>query len=106
MLGVATIITVMSVMNGFRTELLSKILGFSGHATIVSADRAPIADFAALSAKLAEIPGVTLVIPFVEGRNIAADWPGARLHATRGLGHNRILRDAEVVRLAVEFIGE
>ncbi|MDQ2772199.1 MAG: alpha/beta fold hydrolase [Bacteroidota bacterium] len=46
------------------------------------------------------------VIPFIEGRNIAADWPGARLHATRGLGHNRILRDAEVVRLAVEFIGE
>ena len=46
------------------------------------------------------------VIPFVEGRNIAADWPGARLHATRGLGHNRILRDAEVVRLAVEFISE
>jgi lipoprotein-releasing system permease protein len=71
MLGVATLITVMAVMNGFRTELLTKILGFSGHATIVSADRAPIADFAGLSVKLAEIPEVTRVIPFVEGQVLA-----------------------------------
>ncbi|GAB3857289.1 alpha/beta fold hydrolase [Hymenobacter terrigena] len=45
------------------------------------------------------------IIPFAEGQHIAAAWPGARLHATRGLGHNRILRDADVVRLAVDFIG-
>ena len=41
MLGVATLIVVMAVMNGFRTELLDKILGFSGHATIVADDRTP-----------------------------------------------------------------
>ena len=34
MLGVATLIIVMAVMNGFRTELLSKILGFTGHVTV------------------------------------------------------------------------
>ncbi|MBH8567646.1 alpha/beta fold hydrolase [Microvirga sp. STS02] len=45
------------------------------------------------------------IIPFAEGQHIAAAWPGARLHATHGLGHNRILRDAEVVQLAVDFIG-
>ncbi|SFQ50665.1 alpha/beta fold hydrolase [Hymenobacter arizonensis] len=45
------------------------------------------------------------IIPFSEGREIAAGWPGAMLHATRGLGHNRILRDAEVVQAAVRFIG-
>ena len=44
------------------------------------------------------------IIPFAEGRHIAAAWPGARLHATRGLGHNRILRDAGVIRQAVAFI--
>ena len=46
------------------------------------------------------------VIPFAEGRSIAAGWPGARLHATQGLGHNRILRDAGVVQRAVDFIAE
>ena len=45
------------------------------------------------------------IIPFAEGRHIAATWPGARLHATRGLGHNRILRDADVIQSAVAFIG-
>ncbi|MBF9236589.1 alpha/beta fold hydrolase [Hymenobacter sp. BT683] len=44
------------------------------------------------------------IIPFSEGRAIAATWPGAVLHATRGLGHNRIMRDAGVVQAAVEFI--
>ena len=34
MLGVATLIIVMSVMNGFRTELTNKILGFNSHITI------------------------------------------------------------------------
>ena len=34
MLGVATLIIVMSVMNGFRTELTEKILGFNPHITI------------------------------------------------------------------------
>lgn len=45
------------------------------------------------------------IVPFAEGRQIAAAWPGAVLHATRGLGHNRILRDATVVSIALEFIG-
>ncbi|GAB3573752.1 alpha/beta fold hydrolase [Hymenobacter daeguensis] len=45
------------------------------------------------------------IIPFAEGRQIAAAWPGARLHATRGLGHNRILREAAVVQAAVDFMG-
>ena len=44
------------------------------------------------------------IIPFAEGRQIVAAWPGARLHATRGLGHNRILRDAGVIAEAVGFI--
>ena len=44
------------------------------------------------------------IIPFAEGQQIAAAWPGARLHATRGLGHNRILRDAGVIGDAIEFI--
>jgi pimeloyl-ACP methyl ester carboxylesterase len=45
------------------------------------------------------------IIPFSEGQQIAAAWPEATLHATRGLGHNRLLRDAGVVQTAVDFIG-
>lgn len=44
------------------------------------------------------------IIPFSEGQQIAAAWPGAVLQATRGLGHNRIMRDAGVIQAAVEFI--
>ncbi len=44
------------------------------------------------------------IIPFAEGKQIVAAWPGARLHATRGLGHNRILRDAGVIARALDFI--
>ena len=44
------------------------------------------------------------IIPFAEGQQIVAAWPGAVLHATRGLGHNRILRDADVVASAMRFI--
>jgi pimeloyl-ACP methyl ester carboxylesterase len=44
------------------------------------------------------------IIPFAESGQIVAAWPGAVLHATRGLGHNRILRDAGVVQSVVRFI--
>ncbi|HRC85796.1 MAG TPA: alpha/beta fold hydrolase [Thermoanaerobaculia bacterium] len=43
-------------------------------------------------------------VPFSEGTAIAASWPEARLVATEGLGHNRLLRDPEVVAEAVEFL--
>ena len=44
-LGVATLIIVMAVMNGFRSELMGKILGFSGHLTIYAANQQPITDW-------------------------------------------------------------
>jgi pimeloyl-ACP methyl ester carboxylesterase len=43
-------------------------------------------------------------VPHSHGESVAANWPGARLITTRGLGHQRILRDADVVRRAVEFV--
>jgi len=49
-LGVATLIIVMAVMNGFRTELLSKILGFTGHVTVLADRAGGIADFDAAAA--------------------------------------------------------
>jgi pimeloyl-ACP methyl ester carboxylesterase len=43
------------------------------------------------------------MIPFRQGLNFARAWRGARLLATRGLGHRRILADDAVVRAAVDF---
>jgi pimeloyl-ACP methyl ester carboxylesterase len=47
-----------------------------------------------------------LEVPFQDGDRIARAWPGARLEATAGLGHNRILRDAGVVARAAEHLSE
>jgi lipoprotein-releasing system permease protein len=72
MLGVATLIVVMAVMNGFRTELLDKILGFSGHATIVATDRGAIPNYDELTKRLLKVEGVRTAIPFVEGQALAS----------------------------------
>ena len=47
-LGVATLIIVMSVMNGFRTELISKFLGVNGHFKIEKYDNSKISDYSIL----------------------------------------------------------
>ncbi len=65
-LGVATLIVVMSVMNGFHRELMDKILGVNGHAFVQGLDT-PFNDWEDVSAKLSKIPGVTLAAPMVEG---------------------------------------
>jgi lipoprotein-releasing system permease protein len=64
MLGVATLIVVMSVMNGFRKELLDKIIGINGHAFLEAADR-PLTDYDAVVSRLQNVPGVTLALPMV-----------------------------------------
>src|SRR6478609_3860603 len=56
-LGVATLIIVMSVMNGFRHELLKSILGLNGHVTVQASDGLLLRDFDALTGKLRAVPG-------------------------------------------------
>jgi lipoprotein-releasing system permease protein len=69
-LGVATIIIVMSVMNGFRSELLSRILGFSGHMS-VTAGANGLADYDKVAARVRGVPGVVSVYPVIEGQALA-----------------------------------
>jgi lipoprotein-releasing system permease protein len=71
LLGVAALIIVMSVMNGFRKELLEKIVGVNGHIFATPIDR-PLDDYIAVAERLRKIKGVTLAIPLVEGQALAS----------------------------------
>ncbi len=70
MLGVATLIVVMAVMNGFRAELLTRILGVNGHLIIQPVDQ-PLDDYAEVSQRIAGVPGVRYAIPLIEGQVLA-----------------------------------
>ncbi len=72
LLGVATLIIVMAVMNGFRSELINKILGFAGHATVYAIDRQPITDFDAITKRFKVVDGLYSANPFVEGQVMAS----------------------------------
>jgi len=69
MLGVATLIIVMAVMNGFRNELYEKILGLNGHAVVQRiSGTGPFKEYNDIAKKLAAVPGVQRVIPLIEGQ--------------------------------------
>ncbi|MGV8939658.1 MAG: lipoprotein-releasing ABC transporter permease subunit [Allorhizobium sp.] len=76
MLGVATLIIVMAVMNGFRTELVSRILGINGHMIVQPVD-SPLNDYPQLAEKFSAIPGVTMALPLVEGQTLVSGSNGA-----------------------------
>lgn len=76
MLGVATLIIVMSVMNGFRAELLGRIMGVNAHVAITGYGGPLAPDFPDLVAKLAKLQGVTYAEPMVEGQAMASTEAG------------------------------
>jgi lipoprotein-releasing system permease protein len=79
MLGVATLIIVMAVMNGFRNELFAKILGLNGH-LIVNKIGAPFTDYDEIAKRLVRVPGVKAAMPLIEGQVLvssAAQGTGA-----------------------------
>jgi lipoprotein-releasing system permease protein len=75
MLGVATLIIVMAVMNGFRSELLTRILGINGHIILQPIDR-PLDDYAEVSARIEAVDGVRYAIPLIEGQALASGRTG------------------------------
>jgi len=84
MIGVAALIIVMSVMNGFRVELQSKILGFNGH-IVVTPYETPLTDFNAVSERISKVPGVKLAVPFVEGQVLVSSPFSAGGALVRGM---------------------
>ena len=92
MLGVATLIIVMAVMNGFRQELLSKILGLNGHLLIQPLE-SPLTDYAAVADRVAKVPGIYLAAPLVEGQALASSPFNASGVVVRGM------RGADLMKL-------
>ncbi len=67
MLGVATLIIVMAVMNGFRQELFDKMLGLNGHVVVHSLD-GDFTAFDAVATRVRAVPGVKYALPLIEGQ--------------------------------------
>ncbi len=92
LLGVATLIVVMAVLNGFRAELLDKILGFQGHVAVYRSDVSPIPNYQDLQQKLSAIPGVTRAVALVEGQAMASSLRNNTGALVRGISEADILK--------------
>jgi lipoprotein-releasing system permease protein len=66
-LGVATLIIVMSVMGGFKVDLLNRILGFNGDLGVYGAN-GELTGYAALASRIDKLSGVTAAIPVLDGQ--------------------------------------
>jgi len=95
MLGVAVLIVVMGVMNGFRTELLDRVLGANGH-VIVQAYGPSFEDYDYWADQVRAVPGVARVAPVVEGQVIVSGNEIVRGAQVRGM-RNEDLRDFDLV---------
>ncbi|HXP29946.1 MAG TPA: lipoprotein-releasing ABC transporter permease subunit [Stellaceae bacterium] len=83
-LGVATLIIVMAVMNGFRVELLSRILGFNGDLNVYAA-QGSLGDYDALAQQVKSLPGIVAARPMVEGQVMATGPVAAAGALVRGI---------------------
>jgi len=95
MLGVATLIIVMSVMNGFRVELMGKILGLNGH-MMVRGMGENLANYDAFVDELSIIDGVVRVAPMVEGQAMASSQFNGSGVLVRGMREKDMLAIPEI----------
>jgi ABC-type transport system, involved in lipoprotein release, permease component len=88
-IGVATLIVVLSVMNGFRGELLDKILGLNGHFTAFPIER-KFTDYKETVAALEQVEGVTFAVYFVEGQVLASGRGNSTGATVRGMDEENL----------------
>ncbi|HLZ65175.1 MAG TPA: lipoprotein-releasing ABC transporter permease subunit [Aliidongia sp.] len=98
-LGVATLIIVMSVMNGFREEFLSKILGENGHLSVYGA-AGSLGNYDVLTSQVAKVPGVVAVHPLVQGQVLVSSSG----HAVGALVRGEKVEDIRKQPLLAEHI--
>ncbi|MCC3306117.1 lipoprotein-releasing ABC transporter permease subunit [Sneathiella sp. HT1-7] len=108
-LGVATLIIVMSVMNGFRAELLDRILGLNGHYEVRAPAPDTLVDYDGVVARLADIPDVVRVTPIVEGQ-VMASGKEASGALVRGISPNQLasldVLSSNIIGGSLESFGE
>ncbi len=90
-LGVATLIIVMSVMNGFRAELLNRILGINGHINIVSAGSVPFNNYVQAIDEIDKFDNVENAFPMIEKQLLASSGRAAEGVMVRGMRKEDIL---------------
>ncbi len=91
-LGVATLIIVMSVMNGFKAELLNRILGINGHISIVSSAGFPFNNYKKAVKDLESIEGIEMALPLIEKQLLISSSRGAEGAMVRGIEKEDILK--------------
>jgi lipoprotein-releasing system permease protein len=105
LLGVATLIVVMAVLNGFRAELLDKILGFQGHVSVYRSNAEPLAGYDDLAQRIAKVPGVVRAVPLVEGQAMASSLHNSTGALVRGISEADIQKlpslNNDVLRTAI-----
>lgn len=101
MLGVATLIVVMAVMNGFRQELMNKILGVNGHAFIQPYGDG-LTEYESISERVARVKGVTLAAPIIEGQVLTASQSATSGALVRGVREADLKRFASVAKNIVD----
>jgi lipoprotein-releasing system permease protein len=82
--GVMSLVVVLSVMNGFREELTSKIMGVNAH-ILVTDGRGPFVDYREIGKKLNEIEGVAASTPFIYSQVMAVHDGGSSIAVLRGV---------------------
>ena len=90
-IGVATLIIVMSVMNGFRAELMNRILGLNGHVNVYSTV-GTMTDFQTKADIVLKVPGVVSASPLIEGQVMATHNGQARGAVMRGIKSDDLRR--------------
>jgi lipoprotein-releasing system permease protein len=96
-LGVATLIIVMSVMNGFRQDLLSRILGLNGDLGVYGAGGTQLVDYEAMARTIRGIPGVTNASPVFQGEVLlTGDRGGAVGGVVRGISQDDLEAETSV----------
>jgi lipoprotein-releasing system permease protein len=91
-LGVATLIIVMAVMNGFRQELFNKMLGLNGH-IIVHSMEGRFTDYDPVASRIQGVAGVKYALPLIEGQVLLSSPPNSTGALVRGL------READLKKL-------
>ena len=102
-LGVATLIIVMSVMNGFRHELLNRILGINGHIGIMAPVSYPFNNYHEAVKEISSIEHITTVIPIIENQLLVTSGRSAEGVMVRGIAKEDLLKKQALAK-AVENV--